>query len=123
METNIKRFIDGIKPTSEMNEKELRTFSEAARNEIKRLIDQEQYTASERDELAAQLAEAKDKIETVTDENCELNERLRKLEEKLKKSQEDAEYWQKSWVEVYGKYNELKSQLSAISTIITALTK
>ena len=46
-----------------------------------------------------------------------------KLAEELKKQKEDADYWQKAWSEVYGKYNELKSQLTALSTIIAALTK
>lgn len=102
METNTKCFIDGIKPTIEMNEDELRQFSDGARKEIKRLIGMVQTVSSERDELAAKLDEAK---------------------EKPKKAQESAEYWQKSWSEVYDKYNELKSQLAALSTIIAALTK
>lgn len=45
------------------------------------------------------------------------------LKEQHKKAQEIAEYWQKEWSSAYGKLNDLKAQLTALSTIITAITK
>lgn len=93
-ETNIKCFIDGLKPTDEMNEKELRNFSDAARSEIKRLIDMQHRAAEEYNALKSQLAQANEKLATVTAERdnctneiCDLCETIRRNEENIENLQ------------------------------------
>lgn len=130
METNIKCFIDGIKPTEKMNEDELRKFSDAARKEIKRLIDQHNYTAQERDALKAQLADANDRLALVTeerdnstDEVCDNCEKIRELEKQVKELKESKDFWIKSYSEYEEKYNSLKKDAAAIAQVLTSITK
>lgn len=121
METNIKCFIDGIKPTNEMNEDELRKFSDAARSEIKRLIDQQHRAAEEYNALKSQLKAANEKLATVTaekdnttDEICENNEKIRDLEKLLADANAKADSSGKYHLQYYRQCEILKKTLNAI---------
>lgn len=121
METNIKCFIDGIKPTNEMNEDELRKFSDAARYEIKRLIDMQHRAAEEYNALKAQLAEANDKLAAInaerdnaTDEICENNEKIRELEQLLADANAKADSSGKYHLQYYRQCEILKKTLNAL---------
>ena len=130
METNIKCFIDGIKPTEKMNEDELRKFSDAARKEIKRLIDQQNHTAQERDALKAQLADANDRLALVseerdksTDEVCDNYEKIRELEKQVEEKKKSTSYWMDNYCNLKNEYDKLKEEIAAIATLAFKLAK
>lgn len=121
METNIKCFIDGIKPTNEMNEDELRKFSDAARYEIKRLIDMQHRAAEEYNALKSQLKAANEKLATVTaekdnatDEVCENCEKIRELEKLLADANAKADSSGKYHLQFYRQCEILKKTLNAL---------
>lgn len=122
MGTNIKCFIDGIKPTNEMNEDELRKFSDAARSEIKRLIDMQHRAAEEYNALKAQLKAANEKIAAInaerdnaTDEICENNEKIRELEKLLADANAKADSSSKCHLQYYRQCEILKKTLNALT--------